>query len=334
MIEELTDLGRKQLASGDLPEAVGNLDRALFIGRSIGVDTTELHEFVSTAREQLSAFRSRIRYEEYVDSAQSKLESNDHLAARYFANLALSEFPASARAVVLLEQADEKIGRSSTRESLIQERLYAADSVLADGQLEKALSIIRALGEFAPEHTGVRLTLTRLEIERWRRVAYSAFSRGRYETALDALDSVSALFPDCPWCRDLPRQIEQAMGDEEDMAAEVDEVRVQLSPQQEQRVANTYKDAQEAFERGELQEAIEEWEAVEQLAPNYLSVRKYLVAAYKFVGVELYGQKRREEALAVWRKAVQLDPDNGEIKEYIDRTQNEIDNLRELSYDR
>ncbi len=79
--------------------------------------------------------------------------------------------------------------------------------------------------------------------------------------------------------------------------------------------------------------AVNHWEKVERLAPNYQSVQEYLIKAYKFVGIELYGQNRLSDAIATWEKAVRLDPANDEINDYIKRTRNEISKLNELTYD-
>ena len=65
-----------------------------------------------------------------------------------------------------------------------------------------------------------------------------------------------------------------------------------------------------------------------------MSVRDYLVDAYKFLGVELYTENRLSEALDVWQKAARLAPDSTEIAGYIKRTRHEISKLEEISYER
>jgi len=47
----------------------------------------------------------------------------------------------------------------------------------------------------------------------------------------------------------------------------------------------------------------------------------------------MYGQNQLPEAVEVWKKAERLDPDNLEIRSYIERTEAEIIKLRELSYE-
>ncbi|MGD9140071.1 MAG: hypothetical protein PVJ42_00885, partial [bacterium] len=99
-------------------------------------------------------------------------------------------------------------------------------------------------------------------------------------------------------------------------------------------VAATYKRGQDLFEKGRLSEAVVEWERVEALAPDHMSVRDYLVDAYKFLGVELYTQSKLSEAVDVWKKASRIAPDSTEIESYIKRTEHEISKLQEMSYDR
>jgi cytochrome c-type biogenesis protein CcmH/NrfG len=94
-----------------------------------------------------------------------------------------------------------------------------------------------------------------------------------------------------------------------------------------------YSSSRDAFEAGNLRTAITGWEQVEAMAPNYQSVREYLVTAYKFVGVEYYGQNKLAEAVEVWKAAQRLNPNNAEISEYIRRTESEIRKLKELSYE-
>ena len=108
---------------------------------------------------------------------------------------------------------------------------------------------------------------------------------------------------------------------------------VNLSADIRREAENNYKEARRLFEDGNLEKAIELWERIEKIAPNYQSVRQYLVKAYRFVGIELYGQNRLEESIEVWNKALDLDPFNQELIDYIKRTESEIRKLKELSYE-
>ena len=176
----------------------------------------------------------------------------------------------------------------------------------------------------------------RVDLEYWRQTASLAYEQRDFRAALTALDSVTALFPGHEWGVDLRERIRRIQAQsrrEAQRAAAGPEKPAPLSPDLEREVQAVYREAQQAFADGDLDRAIVGWEKVERLAPDYQSVREYLVNAYKFVGVDLYGQNRLDEAVTIWLKAAALAPDNGEIQGYIKRTENEIRKLRELSYE-
>jgi hypothetical protein len=64
-----------------------------------------------------------------------------------------------------------------------------------------------------------------------------------------------------------------------------------------------------------------------------MAVREYLVNAYKFLGVDYYGKNKLMAALEQWQKATKLNPENAEIERYINRVENELKNIKELSYE-
>ncbi|MBU0985480.1 MAG: hypothetical protein KKA42_16525, partial [candidate division Zixibacteria bacterium] len=179
----------------------------------------------------------------------------------------------------------------------------------------------------------------RVEFERWRQQASEAYANHELVRAREAVDTAAVLFPGHQWCAEMTRliaeseQADRRVATESTRRAESRPTRAALSDELRREVDQANREAQKAFEEGDLTTAIEKWETVERMAPDYLTVRKYLVNAYKFVGVEQYGQGSLTEAINTWRKAALLDPGNQEIREYIRRTENEILKLRELSYE-
>ena len=135
----------------------------------------------------------------------------------------------------------------------------------------------------------------------------AAFESGNYEMALMAFERI--------------------------LIAQPESVRIKLEMARTFHRLGLRDSARRYFEDGNLSQAIIHWEKVERLAPDYASVREYLVNAYKFVGVELYSQNKLQEAVDTWQKALRLQPGNDEIARYIRRTENEIRKLHELSYD-
>jgi tetratricopeptide (TPR) repeat protein len=319
--------GNEQLAAGRLEEAVSSFDRALLLARNVSGDTTRIRNLSSEAHEKLERANRDRRHGEFVDSAETHLERGDFLLARYFATKALTEVPASESAAVLLNRADNAVAASAQTSQWIDRQLSQVDSLVASGRLEEAEALVESLLERSPSDDGVRLAAMRVEMARLRGKLAFAGERQPEETiaaptmtapATEARES-SAGTPTAPT---------------ELLPPAVAATPEPLSPELRKEVESAYRAAQEAFNRGELPSAIASWEKVERLAPDYLSVRVYLVEAYKFVGVELYAQKRRADAVAIWKKASNLDPDDAEIGEYIRHTELEIQKLRSLSYDR
>ncbi|UCD93915.1 MAG: hypothetical protein JSU69_09100, partial [Candidatus Zixiibacteriota bacterium] len=228
----------------------------------------------------------------------------------------------------------EALEKTATREEMIQERLLTADSLVSYGRIDRALTIIGSLEELAPDDDRVKQALKKARFESWKDIATLAFERRAFQKATDALDSALLLFPEHKWCLDLKDRIGQELRATRTTSAPTAEIkREPLSPELLKEVEAAYNSAQGLFAKGKLAQAIASWEKVERLAPDFQSVRKYLIKAYKFVGVELYGQNQLKEAVATWKKAALLDPGNEEIEDYIKRTENEMRKLEELSYD-
>ena len=334
MVSALVRDGQEHLSAGNLVEAGNSLNRALFLARNADVDTIPIHESALEVEKQLDQIRHLRRLGEYLDTATVRLEAGDYLAARHFASLALTEEPNSVEARELLAKANVAIDELASREDMIQEHLRAVDSLLSYGRIKQALVIVNGLKPFIADNPNIVLAIRRVILERWKAEAVTARSRGDYERAISVLDSALAVFPGHQWCLELRHEITGIPEySAETASAEESASPGPLSDQLRKEVNIAYRAAQDSFERGELSRAIELWQKVERLAPDYLSVREYLIKAYKFVGVDLYSQNRLEEALAVWRKAIKLVPDNKEIIGYINRTETEIRKMDELTYD-
>lgn len=340
MVEDLMGQGERAAATGDLAQAVMLYERALFISAGAGMDTVMISELAHEASVRLEQEESIRAYAQNMNEARERFDAGDYLGARYFANLALSSRPESGQAVDLLEQADAAVEASVSREQEIETGLLMADSLASYGEIAEALVITRSLARVAGDDSRVRLALKKAEFAHWQSTAEAAFSRADYHGARAALDSATVRFPDHPWCGSLRGRIaartEQKPPPDPGVPAgrQASRAAQKLSPEMDKEVAATYRRGKELFEKGQLSAAVVEWERVEALAPAYMSVREYLVDAYKFLGVELYTQNKLGEAVDVWKKAAHIAPDSTEIANYIKRTEHEISKLQEMSYER
>lgn len=84
------------------------------------------------------------------------------------------------------------------------------------------------------------------------------------------------------------------------------------------------------FELGKLPEAITLLEEVYTHLPNSQSTRRLLLTAYKYLGIEYYGQARCEDAIALWSKALDIDPGNKKIEGFIEKCRTEMRNIAEI----
>jgi tetratricopeptide (TPR) repeat protein len=333
--DELIREGQRLLDMGEPARAFDQFDRALFMGRSSGGDTAAALALWAATRQRMEAAASTARYRGALDSAQARRAAGDYLAARYFARLAEAERPSSPEAQTVVRQADSALAQVAEREMMIKSRLLAVDSLVSYGQIEAAHRAAGALAEIAGDDPAVRAALRRTRFEQLRSRASQAYAAHSYDAALAVLDSALSLFPGHRVCLDMQASVRRAQSEEhrtQQVVLPASEPRA-LSPELEEEVRSLYESGRRAFEEGLLSEAISRWEKVELLAPGYEAVRSYLVNAYKFVGVEYYGQNRPEDAVAAWEKAARLDPGNAEIASYIRRTETEMRKLKELSYD-
>lgn len=334
MIEQLIQKGKEYNDNGVLAGAEQSFDKALFLARNGKVDTTEIYLLLQDANKRLADLNKKRLFSQYLDSARIKLESQDYLATGYFANQALLINPKSDVAGQYLNKANSALENIASSDEMIQERLLAIDSLIGYGQVSHARTIMKSLLQFAPDEKRIQLANRKVEFEYWREKATNAYGTNNLEAALSAIDSALTFFPGHKWCQQLRDRMNTSI--EEAFSKPKPAVVISAEPisaDLRKEVESSYKTAQRFFEKGDLSQAVQRWEKVERLAPNYQSVREYLIKAYKFIGIELYGQNYLSEAIVTWNKAIQLNPGNDEINDYIKRTRNEIRKLDELTYD-
>jgi tetratricopeptide (TPR) repeat protein len=332
-VDTLVSSGRKALSKGDLHRAVTDLDRALFLAVSTGMDTLEIAGLLSEANERLLQHESADRFSKLIDSARACFDRRDYIAARYLAGRALDIEAESNEAASLVFRCDSLLAENMARSELIQAQLDQIDSLLVYGHYRDALALAASLEETAPDNKDVQRVLVRARFEQVRHHAEDALGRGDYAAVRADLERAEQLVPRHRWTEEMRRQVAQVSTTTAKLASPPDKPPSRLSESMARQVEEIYRSAQAAFEAGNLEEAIGRWERVEQLAPGYNSVRDYLVKAYKYLGVEFYGQNQLTAAIDKWRRAAELAPDNAEIKSYIKRAENEIARLRELSYE-
>ncbi len=334
MIDELVSQGRTALVSDDLDKASTNLDRALFLCRASNADTTEVAALAAEAHHRYEAFTEQEQIRELIDSASSNLERGDLIGTRYFAGLVLSIDSTSARAHELMTRTENASQDADAQVKLVHGLLSTLDSLSNGGRITEAASIYRSLEQYASEYPEILTAGKRIAFELQRRNAESALSSGDLYRAAAAADSAGAIYPDHLWLQSFRDRSEKAkVALAKPSRSPETAVPTKLSAAVRKEAETAYGEGQRAFADGDLNMAIAHWEEVNRLAPDFKSVRDYLVRAYKLLGIDLYGKNQLEKAIAMWEKALVLVPGSAEISNYIARTRGEVARLEEAEND-
>jgi len=295
-IKELVNKGKESLGVGEVEQASSYLDRAMFLARANGIDTTEISALSQETHKRLKEIINKQKFAGYMDSAQTKFNSDDFMGARYFAGLALTTKINNEEAQQFIDQADRALTQALSQDEMISRQLINIDSLLNYGYVGQALAIAGNLVQFVPNNERTNQILRRTQFENWRLVASDAFTSGEFKSCMTALDSALAIFPEHRQCLELKERAQLELNKmEREITTSVAETSRQISGELLKEVETIYNTARQHFENGELSQAVSHWEKIERLAPDYKSVREYLIRAYKFIGVELYGQNRLKE---------------------------------------
>ncbi len=330
---QLFDAGKQALSAGDLTTADANLDRALFLARGTGIDTSEYATLLGQVRQLVEQSSMQSELVRLLDSARARLSASDYPSCQYFAGMALTLDSTSSEAKSLQSQAMQATADASRQEDFIQRQVWFIDSLISYGEVDQALSAARSLNSVLGQYPQAQTSLKKAEFEYYRAEAEKELSARAYAQSLVLLDSALVRLPGHSRCLELQKICRAEIRSTQLTSKIATSSAPALSREVLKQVHNTYGKAQDAFNRGELTQAIANWEEVEHLAPGYQSVREYLLRAYRFVGIDLYGQNRLSEALQIWDKALKIAPENSEIAAYARRTRNEIEKLKALSYD-
>ncbi len=335
IISDLFRQAENRMIENQYNEAAGLYERGLFLARTSGLDSSEMYHNAVESNKLLNEIILKQSFEVMMDSAFANYSEGRLLKARYYADRALEKIPESRDANNLLAEIETKIDKTTSTEYLIENQLAMADSLLHYGKIDQAITALHKIQSHADKDGRISSALKRASFEKWRNSAQSFFESGNYQTAGDALDSAARLYPDHPWCADLNLKI-KAQRARQAASPKVSSIAGSTNDLDDdllREVKDSYEKGRNLFKDGKLEGAISQWEKVEKLAPGYLSVREYLVNAYKYLGVELYGKNRLADAVSIWKKAISLDPSNNEIGSYLRRTEAEMNRLQELTYE-
>ncbi len=100
--------------------------------------------------------------------------------------------------------------------------------------------------------------------------------------------------------------------------------------EQLRQAARAYQEGVEAMTQNRLEVAARLFETVHESVPRYKDIAARLRQAYLFLGMEHYTEGEPEEAIQVWTKVLEIDPQDEKALAYIRKTKQELEKIREL----
>lgn len=263
---------------------------------------------------------------ESIDASERELalaSAEAHLAAREWPVAAasfqsvLTRWEGDARATRGLERARAAMQASADREAQEQGIFRDALDRFAAGDLEAARNLLDELLRLSPDHelglefrgrVVAQLAERRAAQERQRQAALAAAERAEAERQQRAAG--------------LARE-QRERGSAEPAPRRLDATeRAQLQERFDAGLA--------AFQAGEFDRATRHWQAVWDIAPGFNEVGGYLVRAYQYEAVDLYGRGEYDAALDRCRRVLDIEPGNEKAHRYLARIQEEQTEIEAL----
>lgn len=334
---EKQELGRA-LQSADAAFENQLWDEALRLYRRVlALDPMQVH----------AAQRKRmIEVDQKLQTANALLQNDQLAQAAALYQTVLTDWPDETLARQGLQQARAALAQSDRRERSIRQLLKEALHQFTEGKLAESNASLQELLRLDAQHE--------MGLDLQQRIAQTIQSNGekalkmaqryaaeqRFDAALRKLAEARRILGHRPDINALEAQWEG-----ERIAARQNNLRMtnrsgpsQVQPnkedttpraprrwtaEQRRELQQKYQNGLAAFTKGDFDTAIRNWHAVWLEDPLLENVSNYLIKAYLFQGVELYGRGQYDEALDRCHRVLEIDPTNEKAQRYLDRIEEE-----------
>jgi tetratricopeptide (TPR) repeat protein len=239
-----------------------------------------------------------------------------------------------------IQQCERKIGEAQDVQRMVENFFSYALELFTDHRWLEAANAFEKVLEIEPGNqlaSGYLLkSRTRMKEDFEESIALidRLVTEKRYGAAADAVRRALEKHPDDGKLNERLTLIAKLQREAETSRQKIETARkstASLSREEIEELVPMYEKGVEYFKRGDFTNAIGQWRDVWTKYPLFENVEDYLVRAYQYKGMELYSRHQYKEALDVWEKVLDVDPDNEKALRFISRTREELARLKGLT---
>jgi tetratricopeptide (TPR) repeat protein len=265
---------------------------------------------------------------ELLQRSDSLTARREHWGAAAVLERAHALFPADSLVTARLRSTQAALGNADRTRNDAAQRFTTGVEAYAAQDFAAATRAFEAVLDLDPAHAlaGEFLQRARAARQSQRAAAVaearSLFDRREFDAAAAALDRVTT--PGDPEVARLRAGIERERDaasrkrvESERLAAARREDRSPAPPSIAPRdLATRYERGMQLYRSGDLVGALGDWEVVARHDTAYGDVGQYLLRVYRVCGLERYTEGQLQQAIALWDKALQLEPQNAQLRRY------------------
>ncbi|MBD3222559.1 hypothetical protein GF314_15095 [bacterium] len=273
--------------------------------------------------------------------------SLDEATVAYRRALALR--PDHELAAAGLERVQAESSRRAARSQQVEGCYESALVAFADGDLRIARDGFVTVLELAPDDADAATMLERTEAAIATRSAgllaeATEFAQaGQLDLARARIDAARDLDREAPGlamaeaalrraaAQAVPRAIEPAADVPTGQDARGAVARTEVSDARRRELQDLYRRGVEAMQDGRGDEAMRYWEIVLAGDPDHVRAREHLAQEYLTRGMEAYAAGRLSSAVESWQQALRIAPDDARARGYLERAQQQLERMEQIS---
>jgi len=265
---------------------------------------------------------------ELLQRADSLASRQELWAASGMLERAHALFPSDSLVTARLRSARAALGDADRTRNDAAQRFTTGVEAYAAQDFAAAQHAFEAVLDLDPAHAlaGEFLQRARTARENQRSVTLietrNLLDRGELDAAQAALDRLASHTVTDPEAKRLRARIDRERETEARRRVEAERL---AAARREDRAPNVpaprdlaarYDRGMQLYRTGDLVGALGDWEVVARHDTAYGDVGQYLLRVYRVCGLERYTEGQLQQAIALWDKALQLEPSNAQLHRY------------------